>query len=137
MHRPPYKVFIVVDRAFGDRLVALEARVPVWIVDTPVNRAVVQRLSKERAAENHLTGVTVFTDSDAMSPEQLLLSELDTIDLHHGSYSADPPYTVLEVLGAPLTENIKAALSEYGFNQFQYGMSGFSALRPEPEPPGT
>jgi len=36
--------------------------------------------------------------------------ELDAIDLH-GSCSAKPHYTVVEVLGAPLTERTKAALS--------------------------
>jgi hypothetical protein len=47
----------------------------------------------------------------------MLLAELDTIDLHHGSYSADPPYTVLEVLGTPLTAKAKNELSAYGFNR--------------------
>src|SRR5713226_8715809 len=88
-----------IDRAFGDRLTALEPRAPLWIVDTSVNRGAAERLRTERPAESHLTGITLFKDDDGLSPEQLLLSELETIDLHHGIYSADPPYTVLEVRG--------------------------------------
>ena len=130
----PYRVCVVVDRAFGDRLTLLASRVPLWVVDTPANRVVVQRLRKQRAEESHLTGVTIFTDSAPSSPEELLLSQLDAIDLHHGSSSADPPFTALDVLGTPLTDRIRSALSAFGFNQFLPGENGFSALRPEPQP---
>jgi len=43
------------------------------------------------------------------------VSELDKIDVHRGSHSANPPYTIPEVLGAPLSDRIKAELSQYGF----------------------
>ena len=33
-----YKVFVVVDREFGEKLSELEKGVPVWIVDTPTNK---------------------------------------------------------------------------------------------------
>jgi hypothetical protein len=33
----PYKVYVVVDREFGEKLAELERAVPVWIVDTPTN----------------------------------------------------------------------------------------------------
>ena len=56
-------------------------------------------------------------------------SEFDTIDLHHGSYSADPPYAVVEVFGAPLSENIKTERSEYGLDEFQQNAGSFCALR--------
>lgn len=128
----PYRVRIVVDRDFGERLAELEPGVPVWIVGTPLNAGVAQRLWKERNQENHLTGVTTFNDSASTSPEDLLISELDTIDLHHGSYSSNPPYTILEVLGTPLSERIKVELTEFGFNKFHPTASGFSAVRPLP-----
>ena len=47
MSGQPYKVYVVVDRTFGERLAALEARVPVWIVNTPENRSVAERLWRE------------------------------------------------------------------------------------------
>jgi hypothetical protein len=125
----PYKVYVVVDREFGERLTALGPGVPVWIVDTPINSAVAQRLWKERPNDNHLSGITTFRDWDSSTPEDLFVSELDMIDLHHGSHSSDPPYTTLEVLGTPLTERIKAALSEYGFTEFRGSSEGFLATR--------
>jgi len=33
----PYKVFVVVDREFGEQLATLTPGLPVWIVDTPIN----------------------------------------------------------------------------------------------------
>jgi hypothetical protein len=128
----PYKVYIVVDREFGEQLAELERGVPVWIVDTPTNKTVVQRLWNEHPQEGHLTGITTFNDLKSSSPEDISLTELDTIDLHHRSYSADPPYTVIEVFGTSLTARAKNQLSAYGFNEFHANSAGFTARRPEP-----
>ena len=128
----PYRVYVVVDRDFGENLTAIDPGVPVWIVDTPVNRAVAERLRKQRPHENHLTGITTFRDWNSSTPEDLFVSELDMIDLHHGSHSSDPPHTVVEVVGTALSEGIRAALSEYGFNEFRPRSEGFVATRQTP-----
>jgi hypothetical protein len=128
----PYKVCVVVDREFGQRLSELEPDVPVWIVGTSANRAAAEQLWKDHPQKNHLTGITTFKDWESASTEELLVSELDTIDLHHGPHSANPPYTILEVFGAPLSERIKAELLQYGFNEFRPTQAGFNAVRPMP-----
>lgn len=128
----PYRVYVVVEREFGERLTELAAGVPVWIVDTPLNTATAQRLRKERKADDHLTGITTFKGSESLSPENLLVSQLDAIDLHHGTYSASPPYTILEAFGVPLGDRIKAELSGFGFNEFDITATGFCAVRPLP-----
>jgi hypothetical protein len=46
----PYRVVVIVDRLFGEQLASLAPDVPVWIVDTAVNRVVAQRLWTERPA---------------------------------------------------------------------------------------
>jgi len=125
----PYKVYVVVDREFGEKLAELVRGVPVWIVDTPTNKPVAQRFWNERPDENHLTSITTFNDLNSLSPEEMLLGHLDTIELHHGSHSADPPYTVIEVFGTQLTANAKSVLSEYGFNAFHITSTGFTASR--------
>jgi hypothetical protein len=131
MSAVPYKVFVVVDRHFGEKLSDLEQGVPVWIVDTPTNKPVVERFWKERPNEDHLTGITTFNDAALLSAEDNLLSHLDTIELHHGVYSADPPYTVLEVFGTQLTDSAKNVLFEYGFDKFQITSTGFVTSRPK------
>lgn len=129
----PYRVFVIVDRDFGERLAALPSEVPVWIVDTSKNKQVAHRLWKERPAESHLTGITTFNDIKGSSAEELFLGIIDTVDLHHGSYSASPPYTIVAVLGVNLTDRIKTELSVYGFSEFQPNSEGFSAIRQLPD----
>lgn len=128
----PYRVSVVVDREFGEQLATLTPSVPVWIVDTPINKAVAQRLWKDRPLDNSLTGIATFDYLESASPEDILVSMLDTIDLHHGSHSADPPYTIIEVFGTRLSDRIRAELSEFGFNEFQSTLTSFRAMRPLP-----
>ena len=98
-------------------------------MDTPVNPPVAHRLWKERTEDSHLTGITTFNDNESASRESVLVDKLDTIDLHHGPHSADPPYAQLEVFGARLCEEIRAELSRYGFNKFEDTPDGFCCAR--------
>jgi len=127
-----YRVFVVLDREYGERLTELAANGPVWIVETPTNRAVAQKIWTAYPNRSHLDGVTTFKTADASSPETALIEQLDTIDLHHGAYSANPPYTALEIIGTTISERTKAELSQFGFNQFQETVEGFRALRQLP-----
>jgi hypothetical protein len=102
----------------------------VWIVDSPVNRAIVEDLWAQFPTRNHLDGVTTFKAAETDSPEEMHLGNLGAIDLHHGFYSADPPYTVLEVVGVRLTARIEAALIDLGFDSFPVTSNGFRAIRP-------
>jgi hypothetical protein len=128
----PYRVFVVVDREYGERLAELAQGGHVWIVDTPANRAVAQRIWSANPNRGHLDGVTTFKSVEGSSSEDLVINELDTIDLHHGTYSANPPFTVLEVIGSAITDRLKAELSEFGFEEFQETSLGFRAVRPLP-----
>ena len=85
-------VYVVVEREFGEHLAEFAPGVPVWIVNTPLNRVVAQRLCRERKQKGHLAGITTFNDSKSSSAEDLLVlvSGFDKIDLHHGSHSANP-----------------------------------------------
>lgn len=125
----------MVDRAYGQRLSELAEGGPLWIVDTPANRSVAQEIWDARPNRSHLEGVTTFKVPEGTSPEDMLIIELDTIDLHHGTYSANPPYTVLDVIGTAITTRVKAELGEFGFNDFQTTTQGFRAVRPIPDDP--
>lgn len=128
----PYRVFVVVDRDYGRHLAALAQTGPVWIVDTPANRTVAQQIWAADPNRSHLEGITTFKVPESGSLEDILINELDTIDLHHGTHSANPPYTVLEVIGTAITARLKAELGQFGFNEFQETPQGFCAVRPIP-----
>ena len=129
---PPYRVFVVLDREYGERLLGPAGKGPVWVVDTALNRAEAQKLWAAHPSRSYLDAVTTFKTGDNCSPEETLINELDTIDEHHGIYSADPPYTVLEVIGTAATERIRAELARFGFNRFEPSPDGFRAVRPMP-----
>jgi hypothetical protein len=56
----------------------------------------------------------------------MLVDWMDTIDLH----SADPPYTVIRVVGSMLTPKGRQVLRTFGFDSFRVTDEGFHALRP-------
>jgi hypothetical protein len=128
----PYRVFVVVDREYSDRLDELAQTGPLWIVDTPSNRDVAQSIWAANPNRGHLESVTTFKFGEGCSSEDILVNELDTIELHHGTYSANPSYTVLEVIGTGMSARLKAELSKFGFDEFQETSQGFRALRPMP-----
>jgi hypothetical protein len=66
-------------------------RIANGILDTPSNRAAAQNLRAARPNSNHLEEATTFKFEADSSPEDILINELETIDLHHGMYSAIPP----------------------------------------------
>ena len=80
-------------------------------------------------APNHLTEITGLTFDPSLSAKEQLLAELDTIDLHHGPSSTKRPYTELEVIGCPLSDRIRTALSELGFTNFEEKNHGTLADR--------
>ena len=130
----PYCVSIVLDRAYGVRLRDLLNDGPVWAVNSVANRKNAELLWSEFPNHDHLTGITVFDSTENRSPEQTLIDEMETIDLHHGVYSADPPFTAIRVVGSSLTPEVRQALESFGFDSFNVKKDGFDAARPLPPP---
>jgi hypothetical protein len=56
--------------------------------------------------------------------------QLPAIDLHHGARSHSPPWSVLEVYGAPPSAPLRAVLGEYGFTELRATGDGFVARNP-------
>jgi len=104
-------VGVVVDPDFGDRLLNLAPRMPIWVAATPPNRAAAERVWATLPG----SGVTTFTVDPAGTPETCCIAELETIDLHHGEYSQNPPYSVLEIFGTEVTPGLWRELDALGF----------------------
>jgi hypothetical protein len=122
-------VSIVLDRSYGTLLRDLLNTGPVWAVDSPANRDCAQQLWAEFPARNYLDGVTVFKAAEDRSPEQILIDEMATIDLHHGVHSANPPCTAIRVVGSTLTQQGREVLATFGFDCFTLTDEGFRAVR--------
>ena len=130
MNPEPYSVSVVVDRNYGQRLHELIQSGPVWIVESPANREASQHIWNSSPTRTHLDGVTPFKATDTTSPEDMLVGWMDAIELHHGVYSADPPYTAVRVIGTTVTTQLRHMLGTFGFDFFLPTDDGFHAFRP-------
>ncbi len=128
----PYKVRLIVDRDFGERLSELPHEEPVWVVDSAVNTPVAHRLWRsERSGESSLAGITTFKDSSDSAPEDIAIGVLEMVDLHHGQYSADPPFSVLEIIGCEVSDRLREALAEFDFIPQAPSGQSIIAVRPK------
>ena len=125
----PYRVRVVLDPNFGERLAALPPTDPVWIIDSAANTPVALQAWKVRPNRNdHLTGITTFKPVAEFDPEEEFLAQLAPIDLHHGNHSADPAYSLLEVIGCAASDRIREALAKFGFEVQESSPNGFTAI---------
>jgi hypothetical protein len=121
------RLLVVLDPDFGDRLRDIPLGQPAWVIMSAANEPVVRSLWTTQSAPDHLTGITGLRSDSDLCAEDRFLDELYVIDLHHGPYSTNTPYTELEVVGVDLTATIRAALAHFGFNQFTQARNGFVA----------
>jgi len=125
MNKKPYRVYIVLDPHYGERLRDLPADEPIWVINSEQNHSVIQILWNERRGSSHLDGITSFKYNPKGNPEDWFITELSTIDMHHDRFSHDPPYTVLEAIGVTWSDKIKKTLKEYGFTNYERTTEGF------------
>jgi hypothetical protein len=99
-------------------------------VRTPETEEVAQRTWSQREPDEARTldvGVTLFNSSATC--EASLLSVLETVELHHGERSQDPPVSIIEVLGTEPSEPIREAFAALGFVELLTTDLEFSARR--------
>jgi hypothetical protein len=122
-------VTLVFEPDYGDELQALALRTAVWIVETETNRIASEEVWRRSVEWPHIS-VTIFRrgEGDIGWP-----GLLDQIELHHGPHSQTRPFSVLEVIGAELTPEARAALQESGFESVKATPRGFRATKPRSE----
>jgi hypothetical protein len=109
------------DRRFGAQMRLLPEEIPAWVVDSPENHPIVVELwdSRKRWAPSGM--LTSFLDNTALTPEQRVISLLDTIDLHQGIYSQDPAWNVAQIIGVDPTLSLIEAMKSLGFDSWRSG----------------
>jgi len=122
-----YLVHIVVDDRFGERLKEMAFGEPIWIADSLHNHPVIEEIWRLRKDEGQSDGVTSFKYNDQHTAEQRLIGIFGTVVLHHGSHSHNPPVSVVNIIGATVTDRVEAHLKGYGFGHFSETEAGFVA----------
>ena len=105
------RVVIIALPDVGDGLSQLAAGVPIWIADTPPNRAAVERIRNGAPGG----GTTTFRVDPAGTPDEWTASILGAVVEHHGGRSQEPPVDTLELHGVVVTDALRAALAAHGF----------------------
>jgi hypothetical protein len=126
----PYHVYLIFDEEYGKNIYKLAIGWPAWIIESSTNYPIVKELwQKNDLYRNHLTGLTCFQKNGYDSYEDLLLSMIESIEDHHGIYSHNPEYTILEIIGLGLSDQIQDRLRDYGFYRFELTDQGFVAFK--------
>jgi len=135
-----HRVAVVLDRNFGEALVALARRVHVWIVESPANTRWARQIwqERDRASDSDplASGVTCFASEPRHSAQAAFLSILETVDDHHGGYAHEPGWTELEIYDLECTAEIASELKGYGVERIEARGKGFIAFRTPPTPAG-
>jgi hypothetical protein len=109
-------VTLIVDREFGQNVMAKARLGPVWVINSPANKEGMKALWSDKSLPPDYS--TIFVDQDS-TPEVTVLEQLDNVDMHHHDWAS------LEVVGAPPTDDIVASIREYGDGSAQKTETGF------------
>jgi hypothetical protein len=111
----PYRVTLVVDRNYSFRLLGLALDEPLWVIDSAVNRIVVEKMRAASEGQGDKRVITSFKDCKEMSEEAIAQGMLDTVYEHHGPAAGNRSLTVIRVIGSKQTADITNWFSKEGF----------------------
>lgn len=121
-------VAIILDPDFGAQLGEIASRMPVWVVDTPGNRASIEGEWARRRRDGAERELSVFRMIDGLSQADHIAALLRTIDAHHGESSEQGPFETLLVFGAPLEAAPAAAIRSFGGGEPVATSAGFRVM---------
>ena len=121
-------IAIVLDPEYGSELLAVAPRHPVWIVDSPANRPMIEAVWAERRAAKVPREVNVFRAIDGLSPAEHVAALMRSVDAAHGPSAQDPAYRTLIVEGVALDDALNALLLARGATSTRTTRRGFTAV---------
>jgi hypothetical protein len=107
----------------------LASKTHVWAPENAANKIIAETTKAQPPQRWNDCGVTLYYDDGSETAEEKLLSLLETIDLHHGEYRHDPPWTALRIYGLDATSTVREALAQFGVDTFTEFDGGFCARR--------
>ena len=122
------QVTLVLDPAFGDGLIPMQELMPVWIVDSPQNQSVVEKIRNTQSS-NGVKIITTFPTRERESLGMVCERIVQSLDDHHNEYSQTPGYSELRVIGVSLGDVSLKPFLELNFDQFVQTATGFIARK--------
>lgn len=123
---------VVLDPAFGDRIMQVGMHNDIWIAPSEQNRKAADRLRDLLKRQSNPPLVSMWSSPRTGSTEEEWLGILQDIEIHHGEHAHDPIVTALRIIGASPEPHVVAALSRYGYTRIRTHDGGFTASREVP-----
>ena len=120
------EVALVLDPNFGEQVLPLARRMPLWIVSSASNDIAVKQARHEHIEEGRITQLLLRAGE---TPQDLLARAVCSIDEHHGEASQVVAYDTLWVYGAEPQMMSPELMSEIGFKSIVATRDGFSLHR--------
>jgi hypothetical protein len=128
-----YKVGLVVDRNFGDRIPELARSFHVWVVESPSNTPSIQRFWETEHSKPDADplgpGITSFKASEGESAQEMCVRIAGEVDEHHGEFAHDPPWSEIAIYGASLNNRLLEVFEELGATEISPTPEGFICRR--------
>jgi hypothetical protein len=128
-----YKVGIVVDRLFGNRIVDVARSFHVWVVESLDNMSAIQQVWESNLSDSKSDplgpGVTTFVASEEETPEAICARIVYDVEAHHGEFAHEPAWSEIEVFGVKLSPALKKVFEEIGATAFESTQDGFICCR--------
>ncbi|MGE3175789.1 MAG: hypothetical protein AB7O97_24410, partial [Planctomycetota bacterium] len=118
---PGRRVTLSFDADFADRLFLAALNGPVWLAESPANRATAKRIWANAIFPSGR--VTIFDTLPELAAENAFAELIDDIDLHH------PGWIELEVVGLPLGPSVHDTIAELGGCSVERTDDGFRLRR--------
>lgn len=122
------QVALVLERDFREELIPLIERMPVWIIDSPQNLPVVEKIRNTKLSGTAEI-ITTFQARDLESLEMACERIVQSLDEHHNDCSQTPGYSELMVIGVSLGNVSLKPFLELNFDQFLRTNKGFIAKK--------
>jgi hypothetical protein len=116
MAASPPSVAVIVETNAATRIRDVAARLPVWVADTPANRAAAEALAEEAPRRGAAPDVTLFPIDPEGVADDWVVRILGAVVERHGAPNRTPPLTALELYGVLVMDDLRAALSDHGFD---------------------
>lgn len=118
-----YAVALVVDPNFGEDLCLLAERLAVFAISSPANVQASQEAALNPSCKHE---VQVLRGLE-QTPEETCAGKLRFVIENKAVWSHEPPLSVIEVYGAPLTPHLREVFESETFTKFEVMSNGFIA----------
>jgi hypothetical protein len=118
---------LVLDHDYGAGLDWLSKGMHTWAIDSLCNRTAAEAIWAARSGHDPEGSLTLFERLPEEATSDLISRVLAEMVRQHGMNGPGLLYLVIAVLGCPLSDEVRARFSDFGFGDLSFGPAGLVA----------